>query len=64
MIEFRIRGKRLEPPELLPGRYKGKRKRREPKIAAPCPAGCNWRSRPGDAKSVERQVVTHLKTYH
>jgi hypothetical protein len=64
-LEFRERGRRIEPAEfLLPGRYKGKRKRGQQPVVAPCPAGCTWRSRPGNAESVERQILGHLRKCH
>lgn len=47
---------------LLPGRYKGNRRRREPPIVAEC--GCGWKSRPLNPKQAEQSYVSHVITDH
>jgi hypothetical protein len=62
-LEFKRRGKRIESAEkLLPGRYKGKRKRAERKIRPECP--CGWQGRMTSPKKAEVAYQRHLAEKH
>jgi len=47
----------------LLGRYKGKRRRREPPIVASC-AQCPWKSRPMSPNKAEEIYLRHIATVH
>jgi hypothetical protein len=63
-LEFRERAVRLDPPEArLPGRYKGKRKRREGAVFASCACGARSK-RAMSPKRAEGWLQTHLAAEH
>jgi hypothetical protein len=61
MIVFAYEGRRIVEAR-LPGRYKGKRRRREGPIQAECP--CGAKSRPMSVKRAEEWYQRHLAEAH